>query len=210
MPNNRFSYPPIGIAGAARSGKDTLCRALIREFAKINTDAVRKSIAGDAVKTDLKDVLMDKFSLNSFTENNEEKEFMRPLLVEYGKMQRNRTKGRYFIDGFEPVSNVINILPDIRYVEYPEDEVYWLKNEVKGLLIFVERKGVYDANDTEKVNNTIIKNLADYHVKWASLDEQSLEQREMINWYAKLIIDQYYLPLIDGYHLLTGQLEAFK
>jgi hypothetical protein len=196
MSKTQFSYPPIGIAGAARAGKDTLCRALIREFAKINMEAVRKSIAGDAVKTDLKDVLMDKFSLNSFTENSEEKEFMRPLLVEYGKMQRKKTQGRYFIDGFISEPNVVNILPDIRYVEYPEDEVHWLKNEVKGLLIFVERKGIYDANDTEKVNNTIIKNLADYHVKWASLDEQSSEHREMINWYAKLIIDQYYIPMV--------------
>jgi hypothetical protein len=196
MSKTEFLYPPIGIAGAARSGKDTLCRSLIREFAKINIQAVRKSIAGDAVKTDLKALLMDKFSLNSFTENTEEKEFMRPLLVEYGKMQRNKTKGRYFIDGFQPVPDVVNILPDIRYVEYPEDEVYWLKNEAKGLLIFVERKGIYDANDTEKVNNTIIKNLADYTVKWASLDEQSSEHREMINWYAKLIIDQYYIPMV--------------
>jgi len=196
MSKYQFLYPPIGIAGAARSGKDTLCRALIREFAKINMDAVRKSIAGDAVKTDLKQVLMDKFSLNAFTENSEEKEFMRPFLVEYGKMQRKKTQGRYFIDGFIPEPNAINILPDIRYVEYPEDEVYWLKNEVKGLLIFVERKGIYDANDTEKVNNIIIKNLADYHVKWSTLDEQSLEHREIINSYAKLIIDQYYIPMV--------------
>jgi hypothetical protein len=196
MLKDQFSYPPIGIAGAARSGKDTLCRALIREFAKIKMDAVRKSIAGDAVKTDLKEILMDRFNLNSFTENSEEKEFMRPFLVEYGKMQRKKTQGRYFIDGFIPESNVINILSDIRYVEYPEDEVHWLKNEVNGLLIFVERKGIYDANDTEKVNNTIIKNLADYHVKWGSLDEQSLEHREMINWYAKLIIDQCYIPMV--------------
>jgi hypothetical protein len=32
---------------------------------------------------------LEKFNLNSFTENSEQKEFMRPLLVEYGKMQRN-------------------------------------------------------------------------------------------------------------------------
>jgi hypothetical protein len=196
MPNTQFSYPPIGIAGAARAGKDTLCRALIRQFAKINMEAVRKSIAGDAVKSDLFDVLMDNFELNSFTEDSDEKEFMRPLLVEYGKMQRKRTCGRYFIDRFEPKLDCINILPDIRYVEYPNDEVYWLKNEVNGLLIFVERKGIFDANDTEKVNNTIIKNIADFEVVWDSLDEQSLQQREIINKQAQTIIDEYYLPLL--------------
>jgi hypothetical protein len=196
MPNTQFSYPPIGIAGAARAGKDTLCRALIRYLASLNMNAVRKSIAGDAVKTDLKNLLIEKFYLDSFTENSEQKEFMRPFLVEYGKMQRNKTKGRYFIDGFQAEPNAVNILPDIRYVEYPEDEVYWLKKEVKGLLIFVERKGIYDANDTEKVNNTIIKNLADYHLKWNSLNEQNPEDIQTIDNYAKVVIDQYYIPMV--------------
>jgi hypothetical protein len=196
MLNSQFSYPPIGIAGAARAGKDTLCRALIRELSKVKMCAVRKSIAGDQVKSDLFDVLMDHFTLDSFTENSEEKEFMRPLLVEYGKMQRKKTEGRYFIDRFEPKLNCVNILPDIRYVEYPKDEVYWLKNEVKGLLIFVERKDIYDANDTEKVNNTIIKNLADYHLKWASLDENNEQELTIIDDYAKIIVDQYYIPMV--------------
>jgi hypothetical protein len=196
MLNDQFSYPPIGISGAARSGKDTLCRALIRELAKVKMKAIRKSIAGDQVKSDLFDVLMDNFQLDSFTENSEEKEFMRPLLVEYGKMQRKKTEGRYFIDRFEPRFDYVNILPDIRYVEYPKDEVYWLKNEVKGLLIFVERKSIYDANDTEKVNNTIIKNLADYHLKWASLDENNEQELTIIDDYAKIIVDQYYIPMV--------------
>ena len=186
-----FSYPNIiGIAGAARAGKDTLCRALQREFAKIDIPAVRKSIAGDTVKGDLQELLEIKFKLDSFTEITEQKEFMRPLLVEYGKMQRSKTKGRYFIDQFEPQKDVINILPDIRYVEYPKDEVYWLKNEMNGFLIFVERSGIYDANDTERVNNFIIKEMADYIVSWDSLNEQSSSHREEINNYAKKAIEK--------------------
>jgi hypothetical protein len=189
-------YPPIGIAGAARAGKDTLCRALIRHLSTNGLIGVRKSIAGDAVKTDLKDLLLEKFNLNSFTENSEQKEFMRPLLVEYGKMQRNKTKGRYFVDGFVPQPNAVNILPDIRYVEYPEDEVYWLKNEVKGLLIFIKRKGIQDANDTEKVNNKIISNMADYVLEWDSLNENDPKDLFHIDNYAKWIVDQYYIPMV--------------
>lgn len=197
MHNVIFSYPPIGIAGAARSGKDTLCRALIRYLNTLNIKALRKSIAGDAVKTDLKQVLLDKFSINSFTENTETKEFMRPFLVEYGKMQRAKTKGRYFIDAFTPEPNAVNILPDIRYVEYPEDEVYWLKNEVKGLLIFIKRKGILDANDTERVNNFIIKEMADYIVNWDTLNENNPQDLISIDSYAKNIVDNYYLPLTN-------------
>jgi hypothetical protein len=196
MPNHQFSYPPIGISGAARAGKDTLCRALIRHFNRINMNAVRKSIAGDQVKSDLFDVLMDNFDIDAFTEDSDEKEFMRPLLVEYGKMQRKKTSGRYFIDRFEPKLDCINILPDIRYVEYPNDEVYWLKNEVNGLLIFVERKSVFDANDTEKVNNFIIRQIADYEVSWDALDENDPSDLKEIDKHAAWIIDEYYIPMI--------------
>lgn len=189
MPKTLFSYPNIiGIAGAARAGKDTLCRALIREFIKMGILAVRKSIAGDTVKGDLQELIERKFKLDSFTEVTEEKEFMRPLLVEYGKMQRAKTQGRYFIEQFQPEQDAINILPDIRYVEYPKDEVFWLKNEMNGFLIFVERKGIYDANDTEKVNNKIIRNMADCIVSWGSLNEQT--HRGNIDSYAQEIIEK--------------------
>jgi phosphoribulokinase len=191
MTQAMFLYPPIiGISGAARAGKDTLCRALIREFQKMDILAVRKSIAGDTVKGDLQELIERKFNLDSFTEVTEQKEFMRPLLVEYGKMQRAKTQGRYFIEQFQPEQYTINILPDIRYVEYPKDEVYWLKKEMNGFLIFVERKGIYDANDTEKVNNKIIRSMADYIVSWDSLDEQSSNHREIINDFAKKIIEK--------------------
>lgn len=196
MPKTIFSYPPIGIAGAARAGKDTLCRGLIRQLREIKMDAVRKSIAGDLVKQDLKNLLMEKFNINPFTEDSDVKGFMRPLLVEYGKMQRNKSKGRYFIEAFEPEPNAVNILPDIRYVEYSQDEVFWLKNEVKGLLIFIKRKGIDDANETEKINNKIIKDMADYVLEWDSLKEKNTEDVLEIDRRARWIVDQYYVPMV--------------
>ena len=198
MPQVLFSYPSvIGISGAARAGKDTLCRALIRVLAKENKKAVRKSIAGDTVKADLQELIERKFKLDSFTEITEEKEFMRPLLVEYGKMQRSKTKGRYFIEQFKPEQDAINILPDIRYVEYPKDEVYWLKNEVNGFLIFLEREGVSDVNDTERVNNKIIKEVADYKLKWKDLDENNEEDRIKLDEYAKNILSFIYISTVS-------------
>lgn len=196
MQKDIFLYPPIGIAGAARSGKDTLCRALIKQLKDIKIDAVRKSIAGDTVKSDLKQLLIEKFNIDSFTENSELKEFIRPLLVEYGKLQRNNSKGRYFINTFISTKNAVNILPDIRYAEYTEDEVYWLKHEMKGLLIFIKRKGIQDANDTEKVNNKIISSVADYTLTWDTLNEKNSTDLLQIDNYAKRIIDQYYIPMI--------------
>jgi hypothetical protein len=188
------NYVPIGISGAARSGKDTLCLALIRYLSELNVPATRKSIAGDSIKRDLNSFILKHFSIDSFTENLEKKEFIRPLLVEYGKMKRKNTKGRYFIDNFKPDLDKINILPDIRYMEYTKDEIFWLKNEVNGFLIFIERKNVHDANDTEKINNEKIKKMADFILNWDTLNANNYDDLMIINNHAKNIIDNHYLP----------------
>jgi uncharacterized protein Smg (DUF494 family) len=181
----------IGISGAARSGKDTLCRAIIRVLSNTyNINAIRRSIAGDQVKKDLQELLLKNLKINSFTEDMTVKEEIRPLLVEYGKLMRNKTDGRYFIEKFKKVENKINIIPDIRYVEYSRDEAYWLKNEMKGFLIFIERENIFDANDTEKVNNKIIKGMADYFMCWKSLDESKEEDINIINDYATDIVNK--------------------
>jgi len=183
----------IGISGAARSGKDTLCRAIIRVLSntyKIN--AIRRSIAGDQVKKDLQELLLKNLKIDSFTEDMTVKEEIRPLLVEYGKLMRNKTEGRYFIEKFQKIENTINIIPDIRYVEYPKDEAYWLKNEMNGFLIFIERENIFDANDTEKVNNKIIKGMADYGMSWKSLDETRDEDKKIIDNYAKDIVNKMF------------------
>lgn len=193
MPEDSKIHDIIGIAGAARSGKDTLCRALIRVLKNsYNLEGIRRSIAGDKVKQDLKDLLKININLDSFTENNEEKELIRPLLIEYGKLMRNKTEGRYFIDSFEKIKGKINIIPDIRYVEYPQDEMYWLKNEANGFLIFIERKNIFDANETERINNNIIKKLADYHLNWDSLNENSDYDKKILDFYATEILKKFF------------------
>lgn len=193
MPDDPKIHNIIGIAGAARSGKDTLCRSLMRVLKNTyNLESIRTSIAGDKVKEDLKDLLEKNIQMNSFTENNKEKELLRPLLIEYGKLMRNKTDGRYFIDSFKKIKNKINIIPDIRYVEYPKDEMYWLKNEAKGFLIFIERKNVFDANETEKINNNIIKKLADYHLQWDNLNENLDCERKILDFYALEILKKFF------------------
>lgn len=179
----------IGISGAARSGKDTLCRGIIRVLKQnYNLDGIRKSIAGDRVKKDLKNILAESIQIDSFTESSQDKEYIRPLLIEYGKLMRNKTEGRYFIENFIIEENKVNIIPDIRYAEYPKDEVFWIKNEVKGFLVFIERKNIYDANETEKINNKIIKQIADYHLIWDSLDENSEYDRKLIDYHAAEVL----------------------
>jgi phosphoribulokinase len=180
-------YPIIGISGAARSGKDTLCRGLIKYFKSKNLNAERVSLAGDTIKKDLKSLILKKTEIDSFTEDNSQKKLIRPLLVEYGKLMRNTTRGRYFIDMFQPKENTISIITDIRYAEYEKDELYWIKNEINGFLIFIKHEYVFDANDTEKRNNKIIKKQANYRLNWSTLDEKNPIDKKTIDTISKKI-----------------------
>lgn len=179
----------IGISGSARSGKDTLCRALIRKFKKMNKKAERYSIAGDLIKKDLNKLIKNVAKIDTFTENNEEKELIRPLLVEYGKILRKKTKGRYFLDNFVEKPDIIHIIPDIRYCEYEKDEIYWLKNEKNGFLIYLERENIKPANETEEKNNNVIKTIADICIFWKTLNENDPEDLKKINNFADEVIN---------------------
>jgi hypothetical protein len=87
-------------------------------------------------------------------------------MVEYGRYMRNQTEGRYFIETLNKnkqfAKNFVPIIPDIRYAEFEKDELYWLKNEKKGILIFLERNGIKPANEFEEKNNILLKEEADF------------------------------------------------
>ena len=180
----------IGISGASRSGKDTLCRSLIRILKeKYNIEAERMSIAGDLIKKNLQNIIMNSVGIDSFTENTEEKELIRPLLVEYGKLMRKWTEGRYFVENFQNINEKTLIIPDIRYAEYEKDEIHWIRNEVNGYLIFLERENIKDANETEKINNKKLKVLSNCCIYWGKLDENNENDRKIIDDYAIKILN---------------------
>jgi phosphoribulokinase len=191
----RVNYPLIGIAGAARSGKDTLCKALINEFKKRQIEAKRISIAGDLIKKDLYKVIKKNTNISTFTVNDREKQIIRPMLVEYGRLMRKITQGRYFIEKLannkQFNKNTINIITDIRYTEYPKDELYWIKEEVNGFLIFMERNGVLDANDFEKQNNLTIRTKADIKMYLPNCRNEK-ELNDLMDKEAKIVINKYF------------------
>lgn len=194
-------YTPIGISGAALVGKDTLCNEIISIFEeKFDVKSKRHSIAGDFIKKDLKNMILKNLKLKIDPNLPKEKEMMRPLMVEYGRYMRKKTKGRYFIEKLNEnrqfSKGYVPIITDIRYTEYPKDELYWLKTEKKGILIFLERKGIKDANEFEKKNNIILKNSADFHINvpnFKNISEYSIYMKDII----LNIVESYTLPLTN-------------
>lgn len=180
----------IGIAGNALTGKDTLCNAMIKTFEDFfKLKATRRSIAGDRVRKDLKSLFLRKFGINIQNPTNEEKTLLRPLMVDYGRIQRKLTNGRYFIDKFEP-SEFIDIVPDIRYTEYPNDELQWITQEMGGFLIFLERDGILPANVYEEENNKILKEKAHFVLNVPTFLQEDLQTA--ILPYAKTVIDEWF------------------
>lgn len=195
-------FQPIGISGNALVGKDTLCNELIRIFElNFKIKAKRCSIAGDTIRKDLKDLLAKK--LNTLIDPSEptQKAFLRPLMVEYGRYMRNQTEGRYFIEKLNKDTkfglNFIPIIPDIRYNEYEKDELYWLKKEKNGILIYLERFGVVPANEFERKNNKILKKNADLVISipnFKDLSVYSLFMKKKIDKIFTIYLQDNVLP----------------
>jgi hypothetical protein len=194
MHKSSFSYPPIGISGAALVGKDTLCNLFIEYFKNLhNIKSKRYSIAGDSIRNDLKTLISKKTGQEVDLNDPEEKALIRPLMVEYGRFMRNKTKGRYFITQIEKNKKfgkkIVPIIPDIRYAEFENDENYWLRKEKKGLLIFLKRKGIKPANDFEKNNNLILEREADFVIDVPNFGENGNFMDDYVKFMERYIKD---------------------
>lgn len=171
IPNVRL----IGLAGAARSGKDSFFQALNLFSTRVfNRELYRVALA-DPLKVEVRDFCIGHYRIDPLNCNIEEKELIRPILVAHGDVKRKQTQGRYFTNLAEINirNNSINVndlltyvITDIRYCIYDDtDELYWLRNN-GGKLIYLERfdeqgKIIEGANDHERANNIILRQKAD-------------------------------------------------
>lgn len=187
----------IGIAGNAFVGKDSICKALIKSFEeKFKIKGIRRSLAGDTIRKNLKDISKTNFNIDIENPTIEQKKLIRPFMVEYGLLMRRISEGRYFIEQFED-SDFVDIITDIRYTEYPKDELHWLKNEKKGFLVFLERDGIFPANEHEENNNKILKIESNLYIKIPTFENYTDDQ---LNIYADQISDIFinkFLPFTN-------------
>jgi hypothetical protein len=159
----------FGISGLARCGKDT--------FAKY--------LSASAVKKDLDNFTKENLNISSFTENKKEKEIIRPLLVSYATdVCRNKIDKDFWIKKVSKriensVENkIIVLIPDVRY----ENEAKWIK-KMGGYVIHIHRINNKPANFEEKANDPIVKNMADFKIKWKDFND---EKQTCHNHIAKL------------------------
>ncbi len=170
----------IGVSGLARSGKDTIADALEKEIKNSfpNLNVQRVSLA-QCLKEEMAPFLKEKFNVDVFELDGEEKERFRPLLVAYGYAKRIATKGGYFTSMLQQRMDIekadVYIISDIRYADNEADELFWLKNQ-NGKLIHIKRfdlvadkKKYFKApNEDEKRNDPVLHKNADFQIDWPS------------------------------------------
>jgi hypothetical protein len=182
----------LGIAGAATVGKDTYYRLLKQICSEeFGVNVIRFALA-DSLKNDLYSLILYKYGVDIFNCSTEDKNKVRHLLVSHARVMRQNTKGRYWIeklqseiDGYKKSENFkpsdIFCVTDIRHFEYLKDEVVWIKEENKGVLIYVEKyfsdgSICNPANDDESRNDPALREHCDYLLRWMhGSDEQTLK-----------------------------------
>lgn len=196
MIDNKPNSLIIGLSGVAGSGKDTLCQLLIKEFLKKGLSAKRFALA-DALKAEVKDWCIKSYGIDPENCSREDKALIRAFLVFHGNFRRKQSNGKHWTNLLEKEiaksNNHIAIVTDIRYDEYVEDEVFWIKNKMGGILIhvsLVEEDGrvLQAPNEEERRNDPRLKSKADISVGWPKSKSEDFSD---VNKYAEYIVSNY-------------------
>lgn len=161
----------IGISGQMSAGKDSLYNLLSHRI------SCKRVALADQLRLEINPFVIDKFGIDLFNCSREEKNLVRPILVEYARIKRGQTKGRYFIDKVDSYVRSMScsvVITDLRHAVYERDELYWLKNELKGILVHVSKykeidgKRVFEESpiQDERDNDPKMRAAADYLIEW--------------------------------------------
>jgi hypothetical protein len=174
------SFKIIGISGVGRAGKDSFYR-FASEYLNSEGITTGRWAFADELKKDMDVFISEKFGFSAFTENTEEKNKIRPLLVEYGKVRRKDSKGQYWLNKIRdtllaPEGPQVRFITDLRFAEFGgSDELSFVKSN-GGKIVHVERYESKDwygqfhvlgpANIEEEKNDPVIRKAADVQFRW--------------------------------------------
>ena len=154
----------IGVSGNARAGKDTFCNLY-----KENKDKNTKRVAfADAIKEELKNLLLTNFNINPLNCSDEEKEIIRPLLVSYGTDVARKLNKNHWIDKIKDQlilnesKRITTIITDVRY----KNEQDYIRSFKNSLLIHINREGFPPMNIEESKNSPILEKNSDFVFNW--------------------------------------------
>jgi hypothetical protein len=177
----------IGVSGVARVGKNLFCDIASDILYKERGLSSKTYSLANCLKKDCEVFLRDKLGLNVWSEDTLEKSIFRPLLIWYGGVKRNASKGRCWIEMLDPdvrkSTADICFISDVRFCKYANDEAYWVQTELGGKLVHISKfsylssEKVYTqpASQDETVNDPMLKHIADASMEWMDSGEHTYE-----------------------------------
>ena len=196
----KFKYKNIGISGVAGCGKNTLSEIIIKLLKRLELPYRELSIANN-LKKELSIASRELYGIDSSNCTREEKDIIRPMLVAHGCIKRKLSNGTHWTSllNKELAPEKINIITDVRFNEYEKDEVYWVKNEINGVLIHLSRyeerelERVYltPANEEEKRNDPLVRKESDFCLSWKTQRDQTkkiISASSLLKWVKKLYV----------------------
>ena len=192
----------IGVSGVAGVGKDTFFQLLSEVI------PCKRYALADELKKEVRQWTRLHYGIDSLDCTIEEKNLIRPFLVEHAGLKRKFTQGRHWI---EKIHNSIvtdkfkglKIITDLRFDEFEKDEVYWLKNELNGVLVHISQYRLENrlnhnnvkvfrqpANLEESKNDPKLKKKSDFQIEWEYLknghkDELSPYVDNFVKWHGQ-------------------------
>jgi len=172
----------VSIAGKARSGKDSICQAFIKQLADNGILAKRYAFA-DELKKELDPLILFNFGISAFTEDEEEKKLIRPLLVTYGTELWRKVDLDHWIKKVEAaIKN--DPRPHVACVSdtrFPNESNWCIKNG--GYLLHIDRldetgQKIPPASEDERIYDEVLYLDSHYRFEWPTygINDPKIEQ----------------------------------
>lgn len=201
----------IGVSGVAGCGKDLFSSSIEQELISKGFK-VRKISLAAALKSEVRQWCVENYGIDSIDCTREDKEKIRDFLVFHGTTKRNTSEGRHWIDVIDSIIRMEKdnydyfIISDVRYDDYEKDEVYWLQEELNGILVHVQLywveqrlngyKKVFQqpVNSEEARNDPKLLKKCNYDVTWEKFSD--INKDKYTKEYAVKFVE--WLTLGDG------------
>ena len=168
----------IGISGLARSGKDTLAKHLADMITSSLGLEVKILSFADRIKYQMQEVINKNYNIDPYTENTEEKEIIRDILVSHGETMKKIYGETIWADLI--ISDIKNskdkffpIISDVRF-DFEAERV----KENDGLVVHISKIGNQPPNEIEAKNDPLVQKVADICHSWPEYEPDDMVECE--------------------------------
>lgn len=173
--DNKKSYV-LAVSGVARCGKNLFAASLVRILVDLGINAKEYSFAKE-LKSEVNPLTLLNLGISAFTENDDEKAIIRPLLLTWGTDVWRKLDPNHWIQKVEKAIKDsdfphVAVISDSRF----DNECLWTQKN--GYVIHLERTNdgkVFPPNNKdEQQNDPIVKKLANYCHSWETFGDDNI------------------------------------